>query len=107
MAELLGEARRGGGVVRLSMEDDAAGSSAKTDKAPGWVCVARDLVYARLREYRDETGKTPSGELLQKFQDTMRERIDQFIEHPKERPFRVMRLKEFEKSMETTSVPRE
>lgn len=65
-------------------------------QAPAWVRVGQELAMKRIREYREETGRMPSRELLEDFQEEMGRRLDAYIQEPLRHPFRPMGLRAFE-----------
>ena len=58
--------------------------------------VGQELAMKRIREYREETGRMPSRELLEDFQEEMGRRLDAYIQEPLRHPFRPMGLRAFE-----------
>ena len=90
----------GGARVEVHREAPEGGRilSAPTrgQTVPGWVAVGLKLMEQRIREYRDETGRLPSQELLSAFQREMGKRLDAYIKEPLKHPFRPMGLKAFE-----------
>lgn len=83
----------GGATVEVHVE---APKGAKRQDVPAWVTVGLGLMEKRVREYLEETGRMPSRELLEDFQEEMGRRLDAYIQEPLRNPFRPMGLRAFE-----------
>ena len=90
----------GGATVEIILE--APENAGNAGGAPAWVRVGQELAMRRIREYLDETGRLPSRELLEDFQEEMEKRLDAYIQEPMKHPFRPMGLKAFEDERKTT-----
>ncbi|MBR3019589.1 MAG: hypothetical protein IKH57_21335 [Clostridia bacterium] len=88
----------GGARVEVHRE---APDGTRGKAVPKWVSVGLGLMEKRIREYRDETGRLPSQELLSAFQKEMGKRLDAYIKEPLKHPFRPMGLREFELRVES------
>lgn len=81
-----------GATVKIILDERAAPMPA----VPEWVGVGQTLMIRRCQEYREQTGRLPTRELLERFDAAMAERLQRFMREPRKHPFQPVSLREFE-----------